>query len=588
MEMENQLVELCLNSACESKDSVEKWRRQKRSLERLPSHLADALLRRLHARRLLYPSLLEVVKYTIEVVDLSGENAVDSEWMAYIGAFRYLRSLNVSNCHRLSSSGIWAVAGMTTLRELNISRCLKVTDAGIRHLLSIPTLEKLCIAETGITARGVTLLSSLKTLMFLDLGGLPVTDQALSSLQVLTKLHHLDLWGSKISSSGSDVLQMFPKLNFLNIAWTNVTKFPNLPHLECLNMSNCIIDSTLKGPGDKVPLKKLIASGATFSNETEDLGFVGTSFLYHLDFSNASLHRFCFLTDMKALEYLDLSSTTIGDNSIKLIASVGENLKNLNLSCTTVSSSGVRILAGKLPKLETLSLSHTMIDDVALSYISTMPSLKSIDLSETDIKGYIHLSAAEGSEFLSLTKLRTLDCLEMLNLEHTHVDDGSLRPLSKFPRLSHLLIRSPSFTDVSLSYLSILPNLKTFSIRDAVLTNQAFDFLKPAATLQKIDLRGCWLLTEDGLLEFHRRFPQIEVRHELFHFLSDPTSSNRPSTHLTPKKLRLNQRNRSTVTSPYFVDQRLKYSREELLALQFSSLAHSSTSTPETSHKSDS
>ena len=78
--------------------------------------------------------------------------------------------------------------GMTTLRELNISRCLKVTDAGIRHLLSIPTLEKLCIAETGITARGVTLLSSLKTLMFLDLGGLPVTDQALSSLQVFSFL----------------------------------------------------------------------------------------------------------------------------------------------------------------------------------------------------------------------------------------------------------------------------------------------------------------------------------------------------------------------------------------------------------------
>lgn len=59
--MENHLVELCIDSACRSKDSVEKWRRQKRSLERLPSHLADALLRRLHARRLLYPSLLEYV-----------------------------------------------------------------------------------------------------------------------------------------------------------------------------------------------------------------------------------------------------------------------------------------------------------------------------------------------------------------------------------------------------------------------------------------------------------------------------------------------------------------------------------------------
>lgn len=206
---------------------------------------------------------------------------------------------------------------------------------------------------------------------------------------MLTKLQYLDLWGSKISNSGSDVLQMFPKLSFLNIAWTNVTKFPNLPHLECLNMSNCIIDSTLKGPGDKVPLRKLIGSGATFSNETEDLAFVGLHVLYYLDFSNASLHRFCFLSHMQAVEHLDLSSTTIGDDSVGLIASVGENLKYLNLSSTAVSSSGVGILAGKVTNLETLSLSHTMIDDAVLSYISMMPSLKSIDLSETDIKGIV-------------------------------------------------------------------------------------------------------------------------------------------------------------------------------------------------------
>ncbi|KAE8649205.1 chaoptin isoform X2 [Cucumis sativus] len=507
--------------------------------------------------------------------------------MAYLGSFRYLQSLNVSNCHRLSSSGVWTISGMTTLRELNVSRCLKVTDAGIRHLLSIPTLEKLCIAETGITAHGVTLLSSLKTLVFLDLGGLPVTDQALSSLQVLTKLQYLDLWGSKISNSGSDVLQMFPKLSFLNIAWTSVTKFPNLPHLECLNMSNCIIDSTLKGLGAKVPPRKLIASGATFSNETEDLGFVAMDALYYLDFSNASLHRFCFLSRMKAVEHLDLSSTTIGDSSVELIASVGENLKYLNLSCTAVSSSGIGSLAGKVSNLETLSLSHTMVDDVALSYMNMMPSLKCIDLSETDIKGYIHLSAPETVKVFSLTELQNLDCLEMLNLEHTHVDDESLRPLSRFRKLSHLMLRSPSFTDTVLSYLSILPNLKTLSIRDAVLTNQAFDTFKPVATLQKIDLRGCWLLTEDGLSVFHRRFPQIDVRHELFHFSSNPTSTDQPSTHFIPKKIQLNQTSRSTGMPSYFVDQRLKYSKEELLALQFSSLPHGSTSVPEMGRKSD-
>ncbi|GLU05961.1 hypothetical protein SLE2022_230330 [Rubroshorea leprosula] len=62
MEKETDLVRLCLEAACKSKESVEKWRWQGRTLERLPSHLAQSLLQRLLHRRLLFPSLLEVFK----------------------------------------------------------------------------------------------------------------------------------------------------------------------------------------------------------------------------------------------------------------------------------------------------------------------------------------------------------------------------------------------------------------------------------------------------------------------------------------------------------------------------------------------
>lgn len=58
---ETELVSLCLEAACESEESVGKWRRQRRTLERLPSHLAQSLLQRLLHRRLLFPSLLEYV-----------------------------------------------------------------------------------------------------------------------------------------------------------------------------------------------------------------------------------------------------------------------------------------------------------------------------------------------------------------------------------------------------------------------------------------------------------------------------------------------------------------------------------------------
>lgn len=164
-------------------------------------------------------------------------------------------------------------------------------------------------------------------------------------------------------------------------------KLPNLSSLECLNMSNCTIESILEEDGDKAPLTKLIVSGATFMDDTETLVYIETSFLSYLDISNSSLHRFSFLPCLKVLEHLDLSSSMMGDDLVEEITCIGATLRYLNLSNTRVGSAGVGILAGHVPNLEILLLSHTSIDDFAISYISMMPSLKDIDLSSTHIKG---------------------------------------------------------------------------------------------------------------------------------------------------------------------------------------------------------
>ncbi|XVF53063.1 hypothetical protein PTKIN_Ptkin05aG0069400 [Pterospermum kingtungense] len=576
MEKESELVRRCIESATGSRESVEKWRRQRRTLERLPSHLSQSLLQSLRRRRLLFPSLLEVFKYSMEEIDLRGENSVDAEWMAYIGAFRYLRSLNLTDCHRINNSAIWSLVGMTSLKEVDLSRCMKVSDAGVRHLISISTLEKLWISETGVSANGVALLSSLKNLSLLDLGGLPVTDTALYSLQALTKLQYLDLWGSKISNKGALVLKRFPKLSFLNLAWTNVTIFPNLSSLECLNMSNCTINSILQSEGDKASLVKLIFAGATFMNEADVFSCIEKSFLSLLDVSNSSLNQFYFLAGMKMLEHLNLSSSIMGDDSVELIVCIGANLKNLNLSGTRVSSAGIGILAGHVPKLGFLCLSHTAIDDVALSYISLMPSLKVIDLSNTNIKGFIHQPGTESHIYSTLTALQNLSYLESLNLEHTLVRDQDLYPLSNCKELSHLSLKCASLTDATLHHLSSLPKLTNLRVCEAVLTNSGLDAFTPPATLRVLDLMGCWLLTEDAVSSFLRKYPQVEIRHEVIRNLSTEQKniSHHPSlSQQSTKTYRGNKKQEKLPICQFFADQRLKYSREELLALQFSPLS---------------
>ncbi|XP_027340047.1 systemin receptor SR160 [Abrus precatorius] len=578
MKSESQLVALCLESACESRESVEKWRMQRHTLHRLPSPLADALLRRLIARRLLNPSLLEVFKHSAEEVDLKGDNSVDAEWMAYLGAFRHLRYLNLSDCHRrITTSAIWPITGMTSLQELDLSRCFKVNDAGINHILSIPNLEKLHISETSVTAKGVKLLASLKNLALLDLGGLPVDDMSLISLQVLKRLQYIDLWGSKISNEGAAVLNSFPKLTYLNLAWTSVTKLPNLLSLECLNMSNCTIDSILED--NKAPLAKLILSGATFLNEAEALLYANTSFLSFLDVAHSNLCKLFFLMKMKVIEHLNLSSCMIGDDSVEMIACVGGNLKSLNLSCTRVSSAGLGILDGHVPNLEILSLSQTQVDDTAISFISMMPSLKDVDLSNTNVKGFIHQGKTDMDSPLSLVALQNLK-LERLNLEHTQVRDKALYPLSSFQELRYLSLKSVSLADISLYYLSSIPKLTNLSICDAVLTNYGLDIFKVPETLKLLDLRGCWLLTNDTIMSFCRNHPQVEVRHELVTvFPLDKNGLNHSSpSRLTSRIMQMAKKKDQILISPFFIDQRLKYSRDELLALQFTSLPLASSS----------
>ncbi|KAK7399111.1 hypothetical protein VNO78_10286 [Psophocarpus tetragonolobus] len=577
MKNESELVALCIEAACESRESVEKWRMQRRSLDRMPSPLADALLRCLFARRLLYPSLLEVFKHSAEEVDVSGDYSVDAQWMAYLGAFRHLRYLNLADCRRITTSALWPITGMTSLQELDLSRCFKLNDAGINHILSIPFMDKLRISETSVTAEGVKRLASLKNLSLLDLGGLPVDDVALTSLQVLKRLQYIDLWGSKISNKGAAVLYTFPKLTSLNLAWTSVTKLPKLSFLEYLNMSNCTIDSILED--DKAPLTKLVLSGVMFLNEAEALLYANTNFLSSLDLAHSNLSKFFFISKMKVIEHLNLSSCMMGDESVEIVACAGGNLKSLNLSGTRVSSAGLGILVGHVPNLEILSLSQTPMDDTAISFISMMPSLKDVDLSNTNIKGFLHRGRTDADSPLSLTTLQNLK-LERLNLEHTQVRDEALHPLSCFQELRYLSLKSASLADVSLHYLSSIPKLTNLSICDAVLTNYGLEMFKAPETLKLLDLRGCWLLTEDNILSFCRNHPQVEVWHDfgtIFPVNEYGLDHSSPSR-LTSRTLQITKKKDQIPVSPYFVDQRLKYSRDELLALQFTSLPLASCS----------
>ena len=155
---------------------------------------------------------------------------------------------------------------------------------------------------------------------------------------------------------------------------------------------------------------------------------------------------------------------------------------------------------------------------------------------------------------LSLEALQSLNHLERLNLEKTHVRDAALKPLSSFQELRDLSLGSASLTDVSLQYLSILPKLTNLSIHDAVLSNCGLNSFNPSAALKMLDLRGCWLLTEDDILSFCKNYPQTEVRHELVNILPLNTNgSTSPSPSRLPSRALVNKKQGNISISPCFV-----------------------------------
>lgn len=149
------------------------------------------------------------------------------------------------------------------------------------------------------------------------------------------------------------------------------------------------------------------------------------------------------------------------------------------------------------------------------------------------LSGVIHQVGLESDPVLSLSALQSLQHLGRLNLVDTQVTESALYPLENFQELRELSIKSVSLTDISFNYTSSMPKLTNLHIHDGVLTNSGLNSYKPPLTLRMMDLRGCWLLTEDAILSFCKTHPHIEVRHELVHIypskqiVSNSASSSR-------------------------------------------------------------
>lgn len=223
-----------------------------------------------------------------------------------------------------------------------------------------------------------------------------------------------------------------------------------------------------------------------------------------------------------------------------------------------------------VPNLDSLSIAHTKIDDSALAYINMMPSLRMIDLSHTSIKG-LTLIEANSDKILSMSALEHLKYLESPNLEDTPLSAKVIPPLTSCRALKYLYLKSDFLSDPALHALSSASNLIHLGFCGNILSNSGLLQFAPPAELCVLDLSGCWILTGDAISTFCRRHPMIEVRHELMQELQanrGGISQVHKSRQHPQAKVVNSLAGPSRIPGIFFVDERLKYTKEELMELQ--------------------
>ncbi|KAK4365483.1 hypothetical protein RND71_016841 [Anisodus tanguticus] len=320
------------------------------------------------------------------------------------------------------------------------------------------------------------------------------------------------------------------------VATDGVVLLSSLTNLSLLDLGGLpVSDSALCNLKVLRKLQYLDLWGSEVSNK----GASHLKWFPRLSSLNLSWTKVTKLPSLPSLACLNMSNCTIH--------SIFEGGQKALLTKLILSGAIIRDVSEAFVHLETSSLSILDLSNSSLNsycFLPYMSAISDLDLSGTSAGnetvehiacvGIVNEVDSDPNCVSSLSGLSSLGHLERSDLEKTRIKDSALAPLPSFRKLSYLFLRSGSLTDTTLHQLSSIRSLQ--------------------------------------------RHPQIEVRHDLLSIalvkrLSVPSSLSQA----TPRtKLYTNKKGGSS-TSPLrsnrdsFLDQRLKYTREELLAMSFGS-----------------
>lgn len=205
--------------------------------------------------------LVEQIKATIYQLNLDERDITDSS-MQCVSHFVNLQWLSLSNCQKITSSGIVYVQQLTQLKVLVLDDTA-IDNQALQTVKKLSNLEQLSLVRCDITDTAVESIASLQRLCVLSLKATNITDETLRTLSSVTTLQELNLENCSISPGALQPIQKYTqlrKLFFSSVQFnsTSMHALSGCSQIEKLHMEECVISDVDMRYLEHLPLRILV------------------------------------------------------------------------------------------------------------------------------------------------------------------------------------------------------------------------------------------------------------------------------------------------------------------------------------------
>jgi hypothetical protein len=183
--------------------------------------------------------LEEVARHSpnLQSLDLTNCHLITDTGLGHLRGLSSLQNLDLWGCNRITDTGLGYLSGLSSLQNLDLAYCRLITDTGLDHLSELISLQNLNLTDCDlITDTGLGHLRGLSSLQKLDLCCCNrITDTGLAHLSELRSLQNLSLWGcDEITDTGLGHLSERSSLQNLKLVYCHLITDTGLGYLSGL------------------------------------------------------------------------------------------------------------------------------------------------------------------------------------------------------------------------------------------------------------------------------------------------------------------------------------------------------------------